>query len=89
MARRRRPERARLYRSASYREIAARLATNVRKLRLARGWTQEHAAEQCDLAPRMLQAIEAGDVNATLITLSRLSTGLEVPIERLLSRRAG
>jgi transcriptional regulator with XRE-family HTH domain len=83
--RRRRADRARLYRSRSYTELAAQLAATVRALRLARRWTQEHAAEQCGLAPRMLQAIEAGDANATLVTLARLADGFGVDGATLLA----
>ncbi len=76
--RRRRPERERLYRSREYRELSARLAAHVRRLRAARGWTQEAAAERCEITPRMLQALEAGDSNATLVTLARLARGFAV-----------
>jgi transcriptional regulator with XRE-family HTH domain len=83
--RRRRSERARLYRSPAFRELAKRLAENVRRLRGARDWTQEQAAERCDIAPRMLQAIEAGEVNATLITLALLATGFAIEASQLLT----
>jgi transcriptional regulator with XRE-family HTH domain len=85
--RRRRANRARLYRSPAYRELTARLAENVRRLRAARGWTQEQTAERCELAPRMLQAIEAGDANATLVTVARLAAGLGVDASQLVARR--
>lgn len=81
--RRRRADRARLYRSARYRELVERIATNVRRMRKALDWTQEYAAEQCELAPRMFQAIEAGDVNATLVTLARLAAGFGVDATQL------
>jgi transcriptional regulator with XRE-family HTH domain len=70
--RRRRSARAPLYWSPAFRRLAESLGANVLRLRKARGWTQEQAAEHCEIAPRMLQAIEAGDVNATLVTLARL-----------------
>lgn len=76
--RKRRAERAPQYGSAEYAEVRARLSGNVRALRAARGWTQEQAAEACELAPTLWQAIEAGRTNATLITLARLARGLAV-----------
>lgn len=85
--RRLRPARARLYQSAAYTDLASRLAVNVRRLREAAGWTQEHAAAQCEIGPRMFQAIEAGTkapVNATLVTLGRLSKGFDVDVVQLL-----
>lgn len=84
--RRRRPSRARLYQSAPYRDLALLLASNIRRLRDVRGWTQEQAAEQCEIAPRMLQAIEAGDANITLVTIARLTVGLDVDASKLFAR---
>ena len=79
----RRPERDRLYRSPGFRRLSERLGANVRRLRASRGWTQEVAAERCEIATRMLQAIEAGGVNATLVTLARLASGFDVDVQDL------
>ena len=76
--RRRRPERARLYRSPAYRELADRLAANVRRWRMARGWTQEEAAFRCELGVRQFQGIEAAETNLTLVTLGRLAMGFDI-----------
>jgi transcriptional regulator with XRE-family HTH domain len=81
--RRRRSERAGQYEGATYKDLQHRLAANVRKLRDARGWSQEEAAHKSDMATRLLQRIESADVNMTLTTLSRLSEGFETDICQL------
>ena len=83
--RRRRPDRARLYRTPSYRALTERLAANVRRLRASAGWTQEAAAERCEISPRMFQAVEAGELNTTLVTLARLAVGFDVDVSQLVS----
>lgn len=57
-------------------DVVAAFAARVRRERLRRGWTLEHAAEVCAVEVRHLQAIEAGDANVTLRTLDRLEGGL-------------
>jgi len=85
--RRGKEEREAFYRSAAYRDLEARLAANVRALRAERDWSQELAAEQCGLSPRVVQTVEAG-TNATLVTLARLADGFDVDVTRLLRARA-
>jgi transcriptional regulator with XRE-family HTH domain len=62
-----------------------RLAANVVRLRRHRGWSQEQAAEHTEMSARLLQRIEAGDVNATFTTLARLASGFGVDVVRLLA----
>lgn len=61
--------------------LRSRLAGSARRLRSARGWTQEEAAEQANLNARHYQKIEDGTVNVTLKTLEQLSRafGVDVP----------
>ena len=69
----------------AYRSALTRVATNLRRLRLARGWTQEEAARRCgDMAAQYLQLIEREGVNVTVSTLSRLAQGFGVDIADLL-----
>ncbi len=68
----------------TYDALVARVGTNVRRLREARGWTQEECAYQCkDLGPALLRTIEAGRTNITAATLARLCDGLQVDVAQL------
>ena len=79
------PARAVLYASPTYRVVLARIAANLRRLREARGWTQEECAGRCgEIAPALLRRIEAGGTNVTALTLARLCDGLEVDGEEFL-----
>ena len=84
--RQRRKEREDQYESPAYRRIQKRLANNLRRLRKEKGWTQEQAAQHCDMSPRLLQMVEGGDVNATLTTIARLVQGFGVDIEELVAK---
>ena len=81
--RRRRADRAKLYESIVYKDLQSRLAANVRRLRAAKGWTQEEAAHECAMPVRLLQGVEAGSDNSTLITVARLVEGFEIDVEEL------
>jgi transcriptional regulator with XRE-family HTH domain len=64
--------------------IRRRVAAQVRRLRAARGLTQEAAAERARLATRHLQKIEAAEVNVTLDTLVRVAEAFDVDVRALL-----
>ena len=82
----RRESREKLYQGAAYLRTLARIAANVRRLREARGWTQEEAAFQCDdLASPLLRRIELAASNVTALTLTRLAEGFGVDIAELLA----
>lgn len=91
MVRRRRirAERAAQYTSPGYRELQARLAANLLRLRAERGWTQEEAAARCDISTRLFQRLEGRENNATFTTLARVATGLKVDVVELLKPRGG
>lgn len=94
---RRKSERAALYETPTYLSLLGRMGANVRRLRHARGWTQEECAHRCrDLGPALLRTIESGRSNLTAATLARLCDGLEVdaaeffmPTAPLAKRRPG
>lgn len=86
--RRRNTARAAQYEHPAYRTWLERVAVNVVRLRTARGWSQEDAADACELGRRHFQSVEAGTLNLTVTTLSRLSSGFEVDPSELL-RPAG
>lgn len=69
----------------TYQAALTRVATNLRRLRAARGWTQEEAARRCaDMAPQYLQLVEREGANLTLSTLARLADGFGIDIADLL-----
>jgi len=73
------------YESAAYLGLLGRIGANVRRLREAKGWTQEEAAFQCDdLAAPLLRRIELGATNITALTLSRIAEGFGVDASEFL-----
>jgi transcriptional regulator with XRE-family HTH domain len=54
------------------------LARNVRKLRLARGFSQEDLAAEASTRQALVSEIEAGGANPTLDSLARLAEALHV-----------
>lgn len=54
-----------------------KLGANVRRLRMAKGLTQESLAELVDVHPRMIQQIEHGGSNQLVTTALRLRAALE------------
>ncbi len=77
------------FESPTYRQVLERLAANVRRLRAARGWTQEECAARCgDLDLTVLRAIEAARTNVTAATVSRLCEGFGVDVAEFYDARA-
>lgn len=87
--RRRNAEREALYESPAYQELLTRIGANVRRLREAKGWTQEECADRCaEMAPPLLRRIELASTNVTALTLARLADGLGVDAAELLAAGA-
>lgn len=63
--------------------ILSKLGSNIQTARKARGLTQEKMSEMVDLHPRIVQKIEAGDLNPKSTTLIRIQAVLGCPWERL------
>lgn len=70
--------------NAADRHVLEDLGRRVREVRRERGWTQEEAAERVGLDVRELRRVEAGRVNMTLASLSRLARGLGTTARALL-----
>ncbi len=62
------------------RALRTRLAQSARRLRAAKGWTQERAAEAASLNARHYQKIEDGSVNVTIGTIERLCHAFGVDV---------
>jgi len=76
---RRDPERAGFYTDPAYLNLLGRVGANLRRLREAKGWTQEECAHRCgDMAPPLLRRIELASTNITAVTITRLCKGLDV-----------
>jgi transcriptional regulator with XRE-family HTH domain len=60
-----------------------RLAQNARRLRSARGWTQEQAAEQAGISAIYLREIERAVANPTLAQLVTLAHTYGVDVGQL------
>jgi transcriptional regulator with XRE-family HTH domain len=63
-----------------------RFGANVRRVRAARGITQERLAELADLNVRNVQRIEAGEFSGLIETIKRLRSALKCSWEELLGR---
>lgn len=62
------------------------VAGNVRRLRQAKGFTQEQLAFEARLDLTYVGGIERGRRNPSLLAMARLAAALEVPTEALLTR---
>ncbi|TRL37171.1 helix-turn-helix transcriptional regulator [Methylosinus sporium] len=67
-------------------EIEEVIATNVRRLRNARKWTQEALAEKAQLSSRYVGAIERANVSARVSIIGRIADALGVEPAELLKR---
>ena len=60
------------------------VAENLRRLRLARKWSQEDCAEKCDLHRTYIGAVERGERNITLATLDTIAAAFGIsPVDLL------
>lgn len=63
--------------------LARQVGERIRIIRCQRKISVEALALQCDINPAYLGCVERGLQNPTLLTLERISSGLEVGIEEL------
>ena len=61
------------------------LARNLKKLRIAHGWSQEEFGAECNLHRTYIGAIERGERNVTLNTLLDIASVLGVSAAELIS----
>lgn len=67
-------------------DIRKQLGRNVRKLREAKGWSQEDLAEASTLHRTYISGIERGARNPTLTVVQRLAKALSVSPAELLAQ---
>jgi transcriptional regulator with XRE-family HTH domain len=63
--------------------LQQRLGERIRKLRKARGWSQQQLAEHSDLDAKFVGGIERGERNITTETIEKISAGLALDAWRL------
>jgi XRE family transcriptional regulator, regulator of sulfur utilization len=67
-------------------ELLRQLGARVRKLRLARNWTQVDMAEKFGLDRSFLADLERGKTNVSVLTLDTIARGFDLSLSKLLSR---
>lgn len=65
-------------------DIRARLGLNVRRLREAKGWSQEDYADRAGIHRTYVSDIERGRRNPTVTVVEKLAKPLDVEAGRLL-----
>jgi transcriptional regulator with XRE-family HTH domain len=59
-------------------DLKEAMATNLRRARHAKSWTQEELADRAGLSPRYLGSIERAAVSASVTVLGRLAQALRM-----------
>ena len=59
-------------------DISVRLGRNVRRLREAKGWSQEEYADRADIHRTYVSDIERGRRNPTISVVEKLARSLDV-----------
>ena len=65
-------------------DISVRLGRNVRRLREAKGWSQEEYADRADIHRTYVSDIERGRRNPTISVVEKLAKPLDVTAGSLL-----
>jgi transcriptional regulator with XRE-family HTH domain len=65
-------------------DVRARLATNLRRLRLEKGWSQEDYADRAGIHRTYVSDIERGARNPTITVVEKLAKPLGVTVGSLL-----
>jgi transcriptional regulator with XRE-family HTH domain len=65
-------------------DVKKRLATNMKRLRKERGWSQEALADASGLDRTYISAIERNVKNPTVIVIERVALALECRMSNLL-----
>ena len=63
--------------------LAVEIGKRIRSLRNAKGYTQEALAERSDCHSTYIGQLERGEKNATLESISKIATALDVSLSRL------
>ena len=61
------------------------LARNVRRLRRAKGWSQDDLAAEADIRQALVSEIESGSTNPKLSSIEKIAGALGVKVSDLLT----
>jgi transcriptional regulator with XRE-family HTH domain len=67
-------------------DLKETVATNVRRLRHGKGWTQEDLADRVGLSARYVGQIERAQASMTITVLGRIANAVEVEAAKLVTR---
>lgn len=63
--------------------ISAVIGSRIKGFRKRKKLSQEQLAERCNLHPTYIGQLERGEKNATLESIQKVATGLDIPLEQL------
>lgn len=64
-------------------KLSVEIGQRIRIYRLQSGLNQEQLAEKCSLHPTYIGQVERGEKNATIESISKIATGLSLPLSKL------
>ncbi|HEY4309404.1 MAG TPA: helix-turn-helix transcriptional regulator [Pirellulales bacterium] len=65
-------------------DLRSRFGANLRKVRVAKGFSQEALADRADLHRTYVSSVERGERNVTLETIEKLAVALSVSMAKLM-----
>ena len=70
-------------------EIAKAIGQRIRNYRTARGLSQEKLADLCGCHPPYIGQLERGEKNATIESIDKIATALDVSLSKLFDKLGG
>ena len=70
-------------------EIAKAIGQRIRNYRTARGLSQEKLADLCGCHPTYIVQLERGEKNATIESIDKIATALDVSLSKLFDKLGG
>ena len=65
-------------------QILKKFGSNVRKIREAKGWSQEELAKKSTLHRTYIGSIERSERNISLLNIEKIAKALNVPLKNLI-----
>lgn len=70
-------------------KLSVEIGQRIRSYRLQKNLNQEELAEKCGLHPTYIGQVERGEKNATIESISKIATGLSLPLSTLFENIGG